>query len=93
MECVTLDIESGHLRVGDLDTLRVGARIKFAPHCQSESGRRGGDQFNARLATGQRLAPPGVGNVTGQPMLNLVPLRGAGRWQTRSARPVSSASF
>ena len=50
MECVPLEVEGGHLGVGDLDTLRVGARIEFTTHGQAGPGRCGSDQFNHRLA-------------------------------------------
>ena len=90
MESVTLDVEGGHLRVGDLDTLGVDARIEFAPYCQAGPCRCGGDQFNHRLSAGQRLASPGLGDVAEQPVLTLVPLRGAGRVM---ANPQRKAGF
>jgi hypothetical protein len=79
VECVTLDVEGGHLRVGHLDALRVGARIEFTPHRQSGPGRCGSDQFDHRLAAGQGLTSSGPRDVAEQPMLDLVPLRSTGR--------------
>ena len=72
MECVTLDVEGGHFRVGDLVTLRVSACIEFTPHHQAGPGCCGDDQFNHRLAAGQRLTSPGLGDVTEQPVLGRV---------------------
>src|ERR1700688_61125 len=79
MECVTLDIEGYHLRVSDLDTLRVVACIKLASHRQPSLGRCGRNQLDHRFAADQRSSSPGLGNMAEQPMLDLVPLRGS-RW-------------
>ena len=79
MECVALDIEGCHLRVGDLDALRIGACIECAAHRQARFGRGGCNQFDHRLAADQRFTSPGLGNVAEQPVLDLVPLRRAWR--------------
>src|SRR5258708_30357434 len=79
MECVALDIEGFHLRVADLDTLRVVPCIKLASHRQTSLGRGGRNQFDHRFTADQGSSSPGLGNVAEQPMLDLVPLRGPRR--------------
>ena len=94
MKCIARDVEGVHLGIGDLDALRVGAGIKFAPDPQAGRCGRRGDQFDYGNPAGQWLATPGLGDVAEQAVLDLVPLRRSRRkWQTRSVRPVSSASF
>ena len=66
MECVALDIEGFHLRVTDLDTLRVVACIKLASHRQASPGRGGGNQFDHRFAADQELAPAKAGGLPRQ---------------------------
>src|ERR1019366_9681449 len=70
VECVTLDIEGLHLRVADLDALRVAAGIKLASYRQASLGRGGGDQFDDCFAAGQGLASPGLSDVAEQPVLD-----------------------
>src|ERR1700733_12373742 len=70
VECVTLDIEGLHLRVADLDALRVAAGIKLASDRQAGPGRGGGDQFDDCFAAGQGLASPGLSDVAEQPVLS-----------------------
>src|ERR1019366_6505085 len=77
MECITRDVEGLHLRVADLDALRVAARIQLAAHGQASRGRGGGNQFDHCFATGQGLASPGLSDVAEQPVLDLVPLQRA----------------
>ena len=60
LECVSLDIECHHLRVTDLDTLWVVARIELASHRQTGPGRGGGNQLDHRFTAGQRLAGDGM---------------------------------
>ena len=79
MECVALDIEGHHLRVADLDALRIVACIKLASHRQASPGRGGRDQFDHCFPAGQGFSPPGLGDVAKQPMLDFVPLRGPRR--------------
>src|ERR1019366_5213712 len=67
MECVALDIEGHHLRVADLDALRIVACIKLASHRQASPGRGGRDQFDHCFPAGQGFSPPGLGDVAKQP--------------------------
>ena len=39
MEVIALDVEGGHLRLGDLDALGIGVGVEFAG--DGEAGRRG----------------------------------------------------
>ena len=74
MECVALDVEGLHLGIADFDALLVGARVERAVDLQSGLGRCRADQFDDGEAIGQRPAAPVLGDVTEQPVLDLVPL-------------------
>src|SRR6202162_4561817 len=78
MESGRLDVESGHLRVGDFDALRIVTFIQATGG--GEPGVRGGagDQLDNDQVADQRLATPVLGDEGKQPMLYLVPLAGAG---------------
>jgi hypothetical protein len=77
-----------------LTLIPFGPGVELAPHLQAGLGFGGRDQFDHCQTAGQRRAPPILGDVAEQPVLNLVPLRGPGRiMQTRSVKPVSSDSF
>ena len=51
-------------------------------HLQTGAGGGGGDQLDDGLVADQRLAAPVLGDEREQPMLDLVPLAGAGRQMT-----------
>ena len=74
MERVAADIEGIHLGVADLDALLVGALVKNAFDLQSCFGRGCRNQFDDGGAALQWPAAPVLGDVTEQPVLDLVPL-------------------
>jgi hypothetical protein len=67
VEGITFDIEA------------VGAGVEFATHLQAGLGRGRVDQSDHRQTAGQRRAPPILGDVSEQAMLDLVPLGGPRR--------------
>src|SRR5271156_1790294 len=79
VEWVAVDIEGFHLRVADPDALRVAACIQFAAHRQTGPGRGRGNQFDDSFAAGQGSAPPGLGDVAEQSVLEPVTLGGSWR--------------
>jgi hypothetical protein len=78
MERIAGDVELRHLGVADLDALFVGARVERALDFQSGLGGRRPNQLDDGEAIDQRPAAPVLGDRTEQPVLDLVPLRGAG---------------
>ena len=79
VEFVTLDVEFGHLLVGDLYAFRIKIAIDLAVNFEPRVGRCAADQLNNHLVTDQRLAAPVLRDVGEQSMLDAVPLGGAGR--------------
>ena len=57
-----MDVEGGHLGVGDLDTLLVGIVVEPAGDGESGIGGRVGDQLDDDGVTDQRLAAPVLGD-------------------------------
>jgi hypothetical protein len=64
-----LDVESGHLRVGDFDALHIVTFIQATG--DGEPGVRGGagDQLDNDQVADQRLATPVLGDEGKQPMI------------------------
>src|SRR5687768_830211 len=85
VELVAVEVDAGQLGVGHLPSRRVGAFVEFALHREAAARLGGRDQTHDRLVADQRLAPPVLGDVREQPMLDLVPLAGAG-WQMADAQ-------
>jgi hypothetical protein len=79
MERIAGDVELRHLGLPDLDALFVGARVERALDLQSGLGRRRRNHLDDGEAIDQRPVAPVLGDRTEQPVLDLVPLRGAGR--------------
>ena len=79
MELVTGQVDGGKLGVADLDLLGVVVFVELGVDLQACAGGRCGDRVDHDLVAGQRASAPGLGDVAEQPMLDLVPLRGAGR--------------
>lgn len=75
MTGVALDIESGHLGIGELDALRISPGVKLGVELQTGLGRCGGYQFDHRQTAGQRPAPPILSDVAEQSVLDLIPFR------------------
>ena len=78
MESVPLEIKRRHFRLVDPDALRVGACIDFAAYFQTR---------DYGLAAGQRFAPPGLGYVAKETVLDLILLRGLWWIMTGLSRP------
>src|SRR3954452_25222249 len=57
----------------------AAARVEDAVHCQPCRGRGRGNQVHDGRMTRERVAAPILGEVAEQAVLDLVPLRGAGR--------------
>jgi hypothetical protein len=79
VEFIAQDVDFCDFLLGDSDSRRVGSSIQFG--MDLEAGRRGGagDKTDDRLEATLRLASPVLADVGEQPMLDLVPLAGAGR--------------
>ena len=74
MERIADDVEAFHLGLADLDPHFIGARVERTFDLQPSLGRCRPDQFDDGEAIGQRPAAPVLGDVTEQPVLDLVPL-------------------
>src|SRR5215211_6613740 len=79
VELVALDVEACHLLVANLDPLRIAPRVPHAVHGQPARRRGRGNQIHDGRIADERAASPSLGDVAEQAMLDLVPLRGAGR--------------
>src|SRR3954465_16004915 len=79
MESVALEVESCPLPLGYLDALGIGVGVEFTADGQAGLGRGTGDQVDYGEAAGERRCAPVLRDVTEQTVLDLVPLRGAGR--------------
>ena len=80
VEGVGVDVEGCHLGVGDLDALGVGGGVEFAADASGRSWwscAAISSTMAMRLTSG--VAAPGLGDVAEHAVLDLVPLRGAGR--------------
>ena len=69
-----MDVESGHLRVGNLGALRIIVFIELTGDGESAVGGGAGDQLDDDQVADQRLATPVHGDEGKQPMLYFVPL-------------------
>src|SRR5215831_19252319 len=68
-----------HLLVADDGALGVGAAVEDGGDGQPGGGGDRGDGVDDDVVAGQRAAAPGQGDLGEQPVLDLVPLGGAGR--------------
>src|SRR5256886_3121429 len=82
MELVGDHGNSGQLLVFDLGAERVGAGIALSPYLQPCAGGGGADQVDDHLVVGERPPSPVHGDVTEEPVLDFVPLRGTRRKAT-----------
>ena len=73
------DFQGHHVRLADLDTGRVGVRGAAAIDLQFHAGRGGADQVDDGREAVQGLAAPVLADEREQPVLNPIPLAGAGR--------------
>src|SRR5258708_25094722 len=79
MELVALNVEAFHLGVADFDAFLVGSRVECALYFETGFGRGCGDQFDDGQPIRERSAAPVLRDVAEQTLLDLVPLRRAGR--------------
>src|SRR5262245_36459361 len=86
MKGVAFDVQSGHFSVAHLDALRVGFGVEFATDLESCLGGGCGNEFHHGGPARQRSPAPILCDVAKQAVLDLVPLRGAGRIVTHPER-------
>src|SRR5271170_3450666 len=72
------EVDRSHLCVADGDAFWVEIIIDPAGHVQSGLGGGGADQLHDHLMADQRLTTPVLGDEGKQPVLDAVPLAGAG---------------
>ena len=79
MERVSGDVDLGELVVGHVDASLVGLVVEAGVELEAGVGRRRGDQVDDHLEALERLAAPVEAHEAEHAVLDLVPLRGAGR--------------
>jgi hypothetical protein len=79
VKIVTGEVDGGHFGIRDLDGFGILVFVEAALHLEAFVGRRRSDQLDDHRATDQRLAAPVLGDEGEEPMLDTVPLAGAGR--------------
>src|SRR4051812_32649867 len=79
MERVPGEVDARELLVGDLDSSLVGAVIELRVELEAGAGRGGGDEVDDDLERLKRLAAPVEADQAEHAVLDLVPLRRAGR--------------
>ncbi len=79
MERLACEVDGSELVVSDLDLLGVVALIEPRVDLQAGVGCGRCDRVDHDCVADQRTSAPGLADVTEEPVLNLVPLRGAGR--------------
>ena len=79
MEPGTFDVESGHLGVGDNDAAGVLASVELAAHSQAGFGGSSRDQLDDDAIADEWLGAPVLTDEREEPVLDFVPLAGAGR--------------
>lgn len=78
VEAVAVDRQDFHLLLGEDEAGGVFAGIQLGGDGQPGARGGGADQLDDGLVAGQRPAAPVAGDLREQPVLDLVPLRGAG---------------
>src|SRR5258706_13399762 len=79
MEFIAPDVEHFHLGIADFDALFVGRGVERALNFQAGFGRRRSNQLDYRHAIDEWSSAPSLRDVAEQAVLDLVPLRRAGR--------------
>src|ERR1700691_4656240 len=79
MERIAFDVERRYFCIADLDAFFVGVGVEFAADSQALLGRGRRDQLDDRRLTRERPTAPVLGDMAEQAVLDLVPLRRAGR--------------
>jgi hypothetical protein len=78
MPVVAVQRQRSDLPVVDAHAGVVGVGAEFGVHAQPGAGGRGGDGLHDDFVAGQWSSAPVHGEVGKQPVLDLVPFRGAG---------------
>src|SRR5437879_5848293 len=86
MKRVRVQREGPHFRVGDDAARRVPSVVQFRFDTQARCRSRMANERDDRLEGVERTTTPILGDVTEEPMLDLVPLAGA-RWEMRDVNP------
>ena len=76
---MTMQRDGAHFGRGDLDASAIPALVQLRAHAQPARGAGVADQVDDRFEGPERAAPPVRGDVTEEPMLDLVPLARARR--------------
>ena len=79
MEIILSQRQSLHFCLRDLDARRIVLLVQPRLDAQTSGSPRSPDEIDDCLKTGQWLAPPVLGDVTEEPMFDLVPLAGSRR--------------
>ena len=79
VEPITFQTDPSELLIVYFGPSRVDAIIDFGMDLQTLGGSRSGDEVDDHLEADERLAPPVLTDEAEEPMLDLVPLAGAGR--------------
>src|SRR3954449_9089553 len=79
VELIAGDVKSSHLGIGHRHALGIAVRVKFALHAQASPGGGCADQVHDDTVAHQRRGAPVLADEREQPVLDRVPLRGAGR--------------
>src|SRR6516162_3830840 len=79
MEFAVLDVKGRHLGVGDDNAFGVLASVELAAHGEAGFGGGGRDQLDNHAITDEGLGTPVLADEGEQPVLDFVPLAGAGR--------------
>lgn len=94
MKLVLLELNCGHLRVGDIDAAWIAASIDLGSDAQAGAAVRGADQTHNRGHVHERRPAPVHRDVREQLMLDAIPLAGARRKMTdhdRQSRPIGKS--
>ena len=84
MEFVACDVDRSHVLLGYSNAFRIGVGVELAAHGQAGVGSGGADQVDYDAVADQRPGAPVDADEREQPVLDLVPLAGAGRMVARS---------
>src|SRR4029077_13232274 len=79
VELGAFDVDGGHLGVGNDNAVGVLPSVEFAAHGEAGFGGGRRDQFDDDPVAGERLGAPVLADEGEEPVLDFVPLAGAGR--------------
>src|SRR5688572_13038082 len=79
MEVGWFEVDGGEFGVGDFESGGVGAGVEVSPDREAGAGGGAADELDDDLAADEWSSAPVLGDVAEHPVLDLVPLAGAGR--------------